>query len=171
MPDFILDVEAKITAKPVNPKVGANFRGPYQRNMRVFSEKATVFYFGTTAGIKGFLTNAIEVLSKQRVLGAEAPMIETGAVTSITATTATINFRCLPAGVTTTMRTFHGTNKDVITTEITPTTVTSASATWINNTSLLTGLTANTNYFYRARATRAGYEVWGELRRFRTLAT
>lgn len=171
MPDFIIDVEAKITARPVNPKVGATQRRPYQKNMQTISEKATVYYFGTAAGLKTLLGNAIEVLSKQRVLGAAAPLIETGAASSITATTATLNFRCHPEGVTATMRTFHGLTPDSVTTEVTPVTATSASAAWIANTSLLTGLAASTNYYYRARVTRTGYVVWGELKRFKTLAT
>lgn len=171
MPDFIIDVEAKITARPVNPKVGANQRGPYQRNMSVFSEKATVYYFGTVADLKTLLGNAVKVLSKQTVLGAAAPEVVTGAASSITATTATLNFTCLPNGVSTTMRTFHGLTPETVTTEITPGTATSADAGWISNTSSLTGLSANTNYYYRARATRAGYTVWGQLRRFKTLAT
>lgn len=92
MQDFILDIEVKVTAKPVNAKVGTTQRGPYERNLFVVRESSKVSYTGLKGDIAGLVSNAVKPISRQWQLGETPPTINgVQAPTSVTATGATLN--------------------------------------------------------------------------------
>ena len=92
MNDFILDIEVKVTAKPVNAKVGTTQRGPYERNLFVVRESVKKSYVGDKADIAIMVVDAIKPLSQQWPLGVAPPVINyVAAPSSLLATSATLN--------------------------------------------------------------------------------
>lgn len=92
MDDFILDIEVKVTVKPVSPKVGLTQRGPYERNLFVVRESKKVHYVGDKTDVATMVANAIKPISRQWPLGTEPPVINSvNAPSSVLATTATLN--------------------------------------------------------------------------------
>lgn len=92
MQDFILDIEVKVTAKPVNAKVGTNQRGPYERNLFVVRESVKKSYTGEKGDIALMVADAVKPLSRQWQLGETPPVINSvGPPSAIAATTATLD--------------------------------------------------------------------------------
>ena len=73
MQDFILDIEVKVTAKPVNAKVGTTQRGPYERNLFVVRESVKKSYTGLKGDIATMAANAVKPISQQWPLGVAPP--------------------------------------------------------------------------------------------------
>jgi len=92
MQDFILDIEVKVTAKPVNAKVGTTQRGPYERNLFVVRESVKKSYTGLKGDIATMAANAVKPISQQWPLGVAPPAINTiTGANPLAATTATLN--------------------------------------------------------------------------------
>lgn len=92
MNDFILDIEVKVTAKPVNAKVGTTQRGPYERNLFVVRESVKTSYTGEKGDIATMAANAAKPLTRQWPLGVTPPEINVvSAPTDLLATTVTLN--------------------------------------------------------------------------------
>jgi len=92
MHDFILDIEVKVTAKPVNAKVGTTQRGPYERNLFVVRESVKTAFSGNKGDIALMVADAVKPISRQWPLGVTPPTINTiSGASPLAATTATIN--------------------------------------------------------------------------------
>ncbi|RLD59834.1 MAG: hypothetical protein DRI97_00095 [Bacteroidetes bacterium] len=171
MQDFKLDIVVKVTAKPVNPKVGTTQRGPYERNLFVVSETKKVHYVGDKADIAGFVADAIPVIARQWELSAsEPPEVTAQAVVTVATTTATVPGIVDDQGVSTVVTAEYGVTEELGSSQAATQSPLSGDAPTAV-TCLLTGLTAGTQYYYRIKALSAAGTIFSELKTFTTPAT
>lgn len=130
MNDFILDIEVKVTAKPVNAKVGTTQRGPYERNLFVVRESVKKSYTGYKGDIATMVANAVKPLSRQWVLSEDTPPVinYVAAPSDVLTTTATLN-----ANVTDGPVTGFATSGMALVVAATAGTVTRPSGSWIDD--------------------------------------
>ena len=168
MNDFKLDIEVKVVVKPLSPKVGEEKRGPWERNMFLLSEKSTSHYVGEKADITTLAANAAKVLSRQWALSSnEAPqvLIEDAVPYGVTChmkgkvhshgVSTVVSFEY---GLTTAMGTSIAATQSPVSTDA-----------WIAVSRSVSGLTAETNYYYRVKCISDGVTIYSPLRRFKTL--
>jgi hypothetical protein len=171
MDDFKLNIEVKVTVKPVNPKTGDTQRGPYERNLFVVRESQDAHYVGAKADIAALVADAVPVISRLWALGDdEPPEVSSQAVATKATTTATVPGIVHDHGVSTVVTAEYGVTKALGSSQAaTQSPLSGDAATPV--TCLLTGLTAGTKYYYRIKAVSAGATVYSELRAFTTNAT
>lgn len=171
MNDYILDIEVKVTVKPVNPKTGTTQRGPYERNLFVVQQSLKKHYVGDKTDVAAMVANALEPIGRQWPLGTEPPEVTGVApVTPVSTTAFTVN------------GTVHDHNQStVVTCEYGTTTALGSSQAATESpisgdsnqtvTMPLTSLTADTKYYYRIKAVGGGQTRYSELRAYTTPAT
>jgi phosphodiesterase/alkaline phosphatase D-like protein len=173
MQDFVLDVEVKVTAKPVSPKTGITQRGPYERNLFVVQDRKKVKYTGDKADIAGFVEDAVSVATQEYLQGLQMPkIVVVSAEDTITAAAANLNATIDNQGVSTAFSADYGTTPALGSNQAgTSTPDTSANGTDTAIVVPLSGLSANTQYYYRIKLVSATGTVYSELKSFKTLAT
>lgn len=172
MGDFKLDIEVKVTVKPVNPKTGDTQRGPWERNLFVVSEKLSKMYYnGAKGDIATMVTNAIKPITVQQPLGTVPPEVTSvGAETPVSATAFTVNGTVHDHNQSTVVTCEYGTTDALGSSQ-------AASQSPISGdsdqavTMALTGLTASTKYYYRIKAVGGGQTRWSQLKAYTTPAT
>ncbi len=173
MGDFKLDIEVKVTVKPVNPKVGTTKRGPWERNLYVVQEKKSVLYHNVAkADVATLVSNAVPVIAEQQAIGLKPPKIvgvlPDGAIAD---TTAVLNATGDNQGVSTAPTCEYGTTVELGTSQAsTVTPDVSADGTDTDYIFNLTGLTASTKYYWRAKVVSTSGTQYGPLRSFTTTA-
>lgn len=184
MEDFLLDIEAKITVRPVTPKTGLVNRPPFERNMYVVTEKARKHFYGTKAQVATLASNAKAVMEKGWNLGTIAPPeVFIGSASSITHESATAGGVVIPNygdGSDLTITIEYGTTMALGTSDAVDAFCTTTIG---ENTTLspdreiavsagLTGLAALTQYFWRIKVVNSThYTVWSQVKTFKTAAT
>jgi len=168
MQDFVLDVQVKVIAKPVNPKTGTQKRGPYERNMFVITDSSKAKYVGAKTDIATLAANAAKVLNRQWALSSNDPaQVRAFTPTTFAATTATFIGQVHSHGVSTVVTFEYGTTKD-LGTSVAAAESPSTTDSWIDVSKDVTGLTAGTQYYYRVKGVSGGVTVYSELRTFIT---
>jgi len=171
MDDLRLEVELKVVVKPVNPKLGATQRGPYERNMFVVLQKASSLYVGDKTDIATMAADALKPLTRQWALSSsEPPQIIVEAPDTITTTAANINAKVHDHGVSTAVTCEYGTTKDLGSSQTATESPLSGDA-WTDTNMPLTGLSAGTTYYYRIKAVSGGVTVYSELKSFTTASS
>jgi len=173
MDDFIIDIEVKATVKPVNPKVGLTQRGPYERNLFVVRESKKVHYVGDKTDVAGFVTDALSVATQEFLQGDEMPkIVAVAAEDTITSSAANLNATIDNQGVSTAFSADYGTTPALGTNQAgTSTPDISADDSDTAIVIPLTGLDADTQYYYRIKIVSATGTVYSELKSFKTAAT
>ena len=173
MEDFKLDIEVKVTVKPVSPKVGLTQRGPYERNLFVVQESKKVHYVGAKADVATLVANAMTVASKEYLQGLQMPkIVAVAAESTITAAAANLNATIDNQGVSTAFSADYGLTPALGSNQAgTSTPDASANGTDVAIVVPLSGLTANTQYYYRIKIVSATGTVYSELKSFKTFAT
>ena len=173
MDDFKLDIEVKVTVKPVSPKVGTTKRGPYERNLFVVRESKKVHYVGDKADVAGFVAAAVNVASQEFLEGLEMPKIlSVDPLDTLAATAVNLNATGDNIGVSCAHSVDYG-----VTTALGSNQAGTAPQPDVSNESTdtayvfaLTGLTASTQYYYRVKMITATGTVYSELKTFTTPA-
>lgn len=168
MDDFKLNIEVKVTVKPVNPQLAGETAKPYERNLFVVRESKTVTYAGDKTDIASFVTDAIPIISRQWELSAdEPPEVTSQDVATIGTTTATVPGIVDDQGVSTVVTAEYGVTQALGSSQAatqsplsgdTPTAVTC----------LLTGLTTATRYYYRIKAVSTAGTIFSVIKTFLT---
>lgn len=172
MQDFKLEIEVKVIAKPIRLSLGLDNATPVERTQMIVTQKALANYVGLKSSIATLAENAIKTLANNRgLLVALSPEVTTEAATSVTATSATINGTGHDHGTSTTLSFVTGTTRDPATARIATTGGTNNTHDWAAVTYNMTGLSANTRYYYRTKAVSAGGTVYGPLKSFITPAS
>lgn len=172
MDDFKLDIEVKVTVKPVSPKVGTTQRGPYERNLFVVRETKKVHYVGDKADVAGFVAAAVNVASQTFLEGLEMPrIVSVDPLDTLIATAVNLNATGDNQGVSTTPTAEYGITTALGTPQAsTVTPDASADDTDTAYVFAVTGLTAETKYYYRIKLVSATGTVYSELKTFTTPA-
>ncbi len=176
MNDFLLDIEAKITVRPVTPKTGSTVRPPYERNMYVIRERTRKRFYGTKAAINTLAQNAATLMSRQWALHATPPpevSIGTATINSPTSVTLTgvVNTHLQPAEVTfewgTTMALGNTETEDFLTTSHATTPPASYTGSTVSG-SITT--VPETEYYWRVKVVVGSYTIWSTVKSFTTPA-
>lgn len=173
MADFILDVEVKVTAKPVNPKTGTSRRGPYERNLFVVRESKKVGHYNVAkSAVATLVANGMAAVAQQQALGNLPPkVVGILPMGTIAATTAQVNATGDNQGVSTAPTCEYGTTEALGSSQAsTVTPDASADGTDTDYVFNLTGLTAETKYYYRIKLVSVDGTVYSELKSFTTPA-
>ena len=175
MADFKLDIEVKVTVKPVDPKVGTSKRGPWERNLYVVRETKSVLYHNVAkSDVASLIPNAVATIAEQQALGNKPPhvvgVLPDGAIAT---TTATLNATGDNQGVSTTVTCEYGTDPETLGSSQAATVSPDVSADGTDTDYVfnLTSLTANTKYYWRVKLVSVDGTTWGPLRTFTTPAT
>ncbi len=170
MDDFKLDIEVKVTVKPVSPKVGTLKRGPYERNLFVVRESKKVHYVGSKEDVAGFVAAAVDLASKEYLKGLEMPKIlSVDPLDTLAATAVNLNATGDNIGVSTVPTAEYGITSALGSSQAS--TVTPDASNESTDTAYvfaLTGLTASTQYYYRIKLVSATGTVYSELKTFTT---
>lgn len=173
MQDFVLDVEVKVTAKPVSPKVGTTQRGPYERNLFVVQDRKKVKYAGEKGDIAGLVSDAVSVATQEFLQGSEMPkIVAVLAPDTILTTSANMNANIDNQGVSTAYSVDYGTTPALGSNQVGASSP-DASADDADQDVVvaLSGLTADTQYYYRWKIVSATGTVYSDLKTFTTAAT
>jgi hypothetical protein len=174
MADYKLDIEIKIVAKPITPKVGLESRVPMERNAFTVIDRATRFLYGAAkTDIAPFVTNALKIPTRSWALATvEPPELFTSPATTVTVSAYTLNGSVNAHGTSTAVSFDHGTDITVGTNNAaasgTPTTGTTLEAKSYTRSS---GVTASTQYYFRIKAIQGAITLYGQTLTFRTPAT
>ena len=174
MQDFVLDIEVKVTAKPVSPKVGITQRGPYERNLFVVHGSKKVRYAGDKTDIAGLVDDAVSIATKEFLQGDEMPKIVAVAdEDTITAAAANLNATIDNQGVSTAFSADYRTSPDNLGSNQVGTSSPDASADDSDTAIVipLSGLSADTQYYYRIKIVSATGTAYSELKSFKTAAS
>lgn len=173
MDDFKLDIEVKVTVKPVSPKVGTAQRGPYERNLFVVRETKKVHYVGAKTDVAGLVAAAVNVASQDFLEGLEMPkIVSVDPYSTLAATAVDLNATIDNQGVSTVPTAEYGVTTALGSSQAS--TVTPDASADDSDTAVefaLTGLTASTQYYYRVKLVSATGTVFSELKTFTTPAT
>lgn len=173
MGDFKLDISVKVTVKPVDPKVGTAKRGPWERNLYVISEQKSAMVFNVAkADVATMVENAMPVIAEQQALDVKPPKI-VGVLPlgTLAATTCVVNATGNNQGVSTVPTCEYGVTDALGSSQAsTVTPDVSVVGTLTNYIFNLTGLTAETKYYYRAKVVSASGTQFGPLKTFTTPA-
>jgi len=171
MDDFKLNIEVRVTVKPVNLKLGTTQRGPYERNLFVVRESKTSHYVGAKTDVATLAVNAVKVMSRQWALASgEPPTVSANAATLILDTIATVTGLVDANSVSTAITCEYGTTAALgSSTAATESPLSGAAAATV--TCPLTGLTASTKYYYRLKVVSTAGTLYSELRAFTTAVT
>ena len=173
MGDFKLDIEVKVTVKPVNPKTGTQQRSHWERNLYVVKEsKSTLYHNVSKSDIATLVSNAMPVIAEQQVLGLKPPkVVGVLPMGTIAATTAVVNAIGDNQGVSTAPTCEYGTTNALGSSQAaTVTPDVSADGTDTDYIFNLTGLTASTKYYYRIKVVSTSGTQYGPLKSFTTTA-
>lgn len=174
MADFKLDIEFKITAKPLTPKTGLGIRGPLERNMFVVTQRLTRFLYGAAkADIATLVSNAALIPSRSWALSATEPVeCITLPASTITAAAYTLNGSVHPHATSTAISFDHGTTIALGTNNAaalgTPSTADAWTAFSYTRSS---GVTASTQYYFRVKVVQGSLTLYGQILTFKTPAT
>jgi len=171
--DYRAKIDVKVTLSAVTPKTGLEKRGPYERNLRVLRGSQTKNLNEVEAAdIQTAIDDAITRIGRQWPLQtAEPPEVETTPVVTVGTTTVTLVGRVHPHGVSTVITFLWGTNPANLNQTIGASQSPSSANAWTVVNRSRSGLTANTQYYYRIRCVAGTITVYSELRSFKTLAT
>jgi len=173
MGDFKLDIEVKVTVKPVNPKVGTTQRGPWERNLYVVKEeKSTLYHNVAKADVATLVSNAMPVIAEQQAIGLKPPKI-VGVLPygTIADVTAVVNATGDNQGVSTVPTCEYGITEALGSSQAsTVTPDVSADGTDTDYIFNLAGLTASTKYYWRAKVVSVNGTQFGPLKSFTTTA-
>ena len=168
MQDFILEAEVKITAKPVHPKTGLRFRGPYERNLFVTRETSKTLFVGTKANIATMVENAIKPISRQWALDSnDPPQVLAQVPSEIYDESAVLAGKVHDHGVSTVVTFEFGTDPNDLTGEAAAESPLSGDA-WTDVSLDKSSLEAGTQYYYRVKAVSDGATVYSNLVSFET---
>ena len=173
MQDFKLDIEVKVTVKPVSPKLGLTQRGPYERNLFVVQESKKVHYVGDKADVATLVADAMSVATQEFLQGDEMPkIVAVAAEDTITTVAANLNATIDNQGVSTAFSADYGLTPALGSNQA-GTSTPDASADDSDTAIVipLSGLTAGKQYYYRIKIVSATGTVYSELKSFQTLAT
>ena len=174
MGDFKLDIEVKVTVKPVNPKVGTTQRGPWEKNLYVVKEEKSVLYHNVAkADVATLVANAMPVIAEQQAIGLKPPkVVGTLPNGAIATTTAVLNATGDNQGVSTAPTCQYGAT-EALGSEQAAATTPDASADGTNTDYIfnLTGLSASTKYYWRVKLVSTSGTQYGPLKSFTTPAT
>jgi hypothetical protein len=171
MGDFKLDIEVKVTVKPVDPKVGTTQRGPWERNLYIVKEnKSTLYHNVDKATVAALIPNAVAAIAEQQALGVKPPKVVGVLPDGIpSATTISLAVTGDNQGVSTVPTCEYGTTTALGTSQAaTVSPDVSADGTNVDYAFNLTGLTASTKYYWRAKVVSASGTQYGPLRSFTT---
>lgn len=173
MQDFKLDIEVKVTAKPVNPKVGTTQRGPYERNLFVVHGSRKIHYVGEKADIATLVDNAVTIASKEFLQGLEMPrIVQVLPYDTLAATSVNLNANIDNQGVSTAFSVDYGTTPALGSNQVGAASPdTSADDADQDVVVALSGLTAETQYYYRFKIVSATGTHYSELKTFTTPAS
>jgi hypothetical protein len=170
MDDYKLNIEVKVTVKPMSTKVGTAQRGPYERNMFVIQGQTTAKYVGSKTDIATFAEKAGLVATGKQLTGLKMPeVVAVNPVTNLLTTSAYVNAVGDNQGVSTAPVCLYGTTPALGSTKAAQTTPdVSANGTDTAYEFRLTGLTAGTKYYYRIRMVSSTGTAYSELKSFTT---
>lgn len=172
--DFKLDIVVSVSVKPVNPKVGTTQRGPWERNLYVVKEtKSVLLHNAAAADVAALIPNAVAAIAEQQAMGVKPPKI-VGIVTEgiPTATACDLVVTGNNQGVSTAPTCEYGVTTALGSSQAsTVTPDASVIGTLTDYAFALTGLTASTKYYWRAKVVSASGTSYGPLRSFTTPAT
>jgi hypothetical protein len=170
MDDFKLDIEVKVTVKPVSPKTGTTQRGPYERNLFVVQQSLKKHYVGAKTDVAAMVVDALAVLGVQQPLGTLPPeVLSVQAETPVSSTAFTTNAVCHDHNQSTTVTCEYGTTPALGSSQAaTQSPISGDSAQAV--TCALTGLTAETKYYYRIKVSAGGEDRYSELKAYTTPA-
>ena len=169
MDDFKLNIEVKVTVKPVHPQLAGEVATPYERNMFIVRESKTALYHGLKTDIAGFVADAVPVLSRQWALSANEPpqcILEDPDAYGVTAT---FRGKVNAHGVSTVVTFEYGLTKDLGTSSAADQSPATNSY-WIDVTQGVSGLTAETYYYARMKCVSDGVTVYSNIKKFKTAA-
>jgi len=172
--DFKLDIELKITAKPLTPKTGLQTRVPYERNMFVVTEKLTRFLYGAAkADIATLAADAIKVPLRSWALSTtEPPECRTLPATSVTIGGYTLNGSVHPHATSTAISFDHGTTIALGTNSAADSGTPSSLDAWTAfSYTRSSGVTADTQYYFRVKAVQGSLTLYGQILTFKTPAS
>ncbi len=168
MKDFILEVEVKITKRQVTPKTGLTQRGPYEKNAGTILERRKTHFFGTSAQLAAFAVNAAKAITRQWAMSSNEPAQATAKVpTTYADTTATLIGEVHDHGVSTIVTFEYGTTIALGTSVAAAESPLSGDA-WTDVSLARTGLSDDTQYFYRIKAVSDGVTVYSPIVTFKT---
>jgi hypothetical protein len=174
MADYKLDIEIKIVAKPIAPKVGLESRGPMERNAFTVIDRATRYLYGAAkTDVAPFVTNALKIPTRNWALSTvEPPEALTLAATTITVSAYTLNGSVHPHATSTAISFDHGTDLTMGSNNAaasgTPSALNAFTAFSYTRSS---GVTASTQYYFRVKAIQGAITIYGQTLTFRTPAT
>jgi len=168
MKDYRLDVEVKVRKRSLSPKTGQTQRGPLERNAGVIRENVSVNFVGTDAEIATAVQNALDSVSRQWPKSAtEPPQVSALEPATVGETTATLPGMVHPHGTSTVITFEYGTTPELGTSEAadeSPSTADEWTAVGVD----LTGLTADTQYYFRVKVVASGETRYSGLQTFKT---
>lgn len=174
MADYKLEIELKITAKPLTPKTGLKVRPPFERNKFIVSASAIRFLYGATAKseIATLVTNAMKVPTLSQALSTVIPPEAiTLPATSITNSAYTLNGSVHPHATSTAISFDHGLTIALGTNNAaasgTPSSLDAFTAFSYTRSS---GVTALTQYYHRVKAIQGSITIYGQTLSFKTPA-
>ena len=174
MADFKLDIELKITAKPLTPKTGLEVRVPFERNKFIVIQRLSRFLYGASkADIATLAANAVKVPSRSWALSATTPVeCITLPATTVTAAAYTLNGSVHPHATSTAISFDHGTTIALGTNNAAASGTPSTADAWTAfSYTRSSGVTASTQYFFRVKAVQGSLTLYGQILTFRTPAS
>lgn len=174
MADYKLDIELKITAKPLTPKTGLEVRVPFERNKFIVTQRLTRYLHGATkAAIATLAADAVKVPSRSWALSAtEPPECRTLPATTVTVGAYTLNGSVHPHATSTAISFDHGTTialgTNVAAASGTPSSLDAWTAFSYTRSS---GVTADTQYYFRVKAVQGTLALYGQILTFKTPAS
>lgn len=174
MADFKLDIEFKITAKPLTPKVGLEARVPNERNSFVVSSRVTRFLYGAAkTDIATLVSEALKVPQYSYAVSATVPPeCYTSPATTVTASAYTLNGSVHPHGTSTAISFDHGTDLTVSTNNAAASGTPSTGNAWeAKSYTRSSGVVANTQYYFRIKVVQGSITLYGQILTFKTPAS
>ncbi len=127
----------------------------------------TTYYYRLTATNSAGTSNG-QIMSFTTTGAGAAPTVVTREATNVGRNGATLNGAIIPNGLSTTYRFQYGTSPTLLTSS-TPTQSAGSGTTLVNVSANVTGLLANTTYYYRLTATNSAGTSNGQIMSFTTI--
>lgn len=173
MADYKLEIELKITAKPLTPKTGLKVRPPFERNKFIVSATAVRYFYGAAKSeIATLVTEAMKIPTTSRAVSTVIPPeVVTLAATTITNAAYTLNGTVHPHATSTAISFDHGITIALGTNNAaasgTPSSLDAVTAFSYTRSS---GVTALTQYYHRIKAVQGTITLYGQTQTFKTPA-
>ena len=173
MADYRLDIEIKVVAKPITPKVGLESRVPMERNAFTVTDRATRFLYGAAkTDIAPFVANALKIPTRNWALSTvEPPECFTSPASTVTAAAYTLNGSVHPHATSTAISFDHGTDLTMSTNNAAAAGTPSTGNAWeAKSYTRSSGVVADTQYYFRIKVVQGAITLYGQTLTFKTPA-